>query len=213
MFVQNNRKTTRFLVPWSLHRFKNHNLFTYPNISQSTLTVSINAVSQYDVQFVIFWKCLKFKNTTNQRLTSNFFLSHYVHNNISTDIFATKIRSRWSIEFYAKSSQRRHSALASELFLLRINLFYHTSLWDVWREKMGNKKKYIYILEFKARLLTELEEIFPTLNYRPNQPLLVEFRIKSFNVIPMNHYSATESIDKTVNTVYWMYRYRYYDRR
>lgn len=145
MFVKNNRKTTRFLVPWSLHRFKNHNLFTYPNISQSTLTVSINAVSQYDVQFVIFWKCLKFKNTTNQRLTSNFFLSHYVHNNISTDIFATKIRSRWSIEFYAKSSQRRHSALASELFLLRINLFYHTSLWDVWREKMGNKKKYIYI--------------------------------------------------------------------
>lgn len=36
------------------------NLLTYPNISQSTLTISINAVSQYDVQFVIF---LKLKNT------------------------------------------------------------------------------------------------------------------------------------------------------
>lgn len=81
------------------------------------------------------------------------------------------------------------------------------------KKRETRKNIYIYILEFKARLLTELEEIFPTLNYRPNQPLLVEFRIKSFNVIPMNHYSATESIDKTVNTVYWMYRYRYYDRR
>lgn len=131
-----------------------------------------------------------------QRLTSNFFLSHYVHNNISTDNFATKIRSRWSIEFYAKSFQRWHNAPIIFPTCVRIIFTTYESFLSyvkfiiIWRLKEKNgkqKKKEKNISKFKERLFTESEEIFPMSLNIDRIDSFHWIYIKSFNVLLFRH--------------------------
>lgn len=113
-----------------------------------------------------------------QRLTSNFFLSHYVHNNISTDNFATKIRSRWSIEFYAKSFQRRHNAPIIFPTCVRIIFTTYESFLSyvkfiiIWRlkEKNGKQKKGKKYIKIQRTIIHRIGRNFSDVaQYRSNR--------------------------------------------
>lgn len=153
-----------------------------------------------------------------QRLTSNFFLSHYVHNNISTDNFATKIRSRWSIEFYAKSFQRWHNAPIIFPTCVRIIFTTYESFLSyvkfiiIWRlkEKNGKQKKRKKIYQNSKNDYSQNRKKFFRCRSIPIESTLsIEFISK----VSTCCYSGIESIDKIVNTIYCMYRCRYYNRR